>query len=1465
MNRIGKSILIIALIAGCSLQASFALAGACTSIASGPWSTAATWGAGCTGPLGIPSASDNVTIGATTLVTVTAPAFSNTINILASTASPGPNGIAIIGANTLTNALDFQMVGGVAAANASEVDVGSGTLKSGGMAIKATGAGTSTVGVGAGGLINLNANANITLTGGAAATAIALVTVSTGTINASSINFAGTAATAKFSSTGASIVNLTGNFGSGGTLTTGNTGIINFDGAAAQTIGAYATYNNISINNTAGGVSFSGAATVNGSLLVNTGALTSPTNGAKILVGPVTVNAGGSFGNAGNAALTFEGGITHNGTSFSTGSGATSFTTNNQIIAGSSPMNFGTAAAGGGISITGAISVTNNNTSSITVATDLNGSVAGSTWIQGMNSTLNIGGTLLFTGTLNASAAPNTVNYTAGFGNSTRIVKLANASSYYNLMLTGATTKAIGSAAGQTLTVQSNLTIGVGSGFNASTTAIPTGSAAGFNPNVVVNGTLDNFGTLTPGTGTYNIGTFINESAGSYTAGSGNVTVTGSLTNNAALPAKFSTGTGTFAIGGNLSNTGTFVTSTGPVNLAGSFANSGTFSSGNGLFTFNGATAQTFSGNSITINLVALNNPAGLTLAANLTAGASPPAPPPGSCTVNAVAAATVLTLTQGQITTGPNVLAINNGSAIAGAGVTTGGVTAFVNGNLQKSFTLAKNETRVFEVGSGSTYAPITFNLGCINSTGTLTVATFGSDSPQINSSNIDPIYNVNRYWTVALSPAAANWNPRAATDTVMLQYGPGDIATNAVPGLFAVAYYSGSAWTTLTTAPTCPTSICATSLQASVAGQYQIGDPLGTVGAPFAFNAYEHSTLPATAASGFLQTKIAADAIPGAINSQFDIAALSSATTMLTTFTGTVQVDLLGSTTTGTPVTSACPAGFAALMGAPVNVIFANSGRVAAALPAIANVWRDVRVRITYVGPTSTVTSCATDNFAIRPYGLLAVASDADWTTPGTVRPLANMVVPGGNVHKAGQPFTLTATAQNYAGTATSQYAGSPTFAAGSPTCVLPACGVGLPGVLGTLSLGAAPPFWSASSGVVTDNTVTYSDVGAISLLLEDRTFASVDSGDGSAYVIPQLNGSSFGAINVGRIVPDHLDATATSNPVFATACPAGLYTYVGQNFNYSTAPVVTVTARNASNGATLNYNGTGLVTLTNASLAQGLYAAQSGRYNSLDVLAPPAGATPALDTSGLPGIGADPTISAFANGVGTLTFSGGLNGLDFTRSPTSPSRPFAASIALALNIVDLDAVAYTANPFSFTPQPQTALNGIAFSGGNNFYYGRMHAQNANGSELLQLAVTVNTQYFNGFGFITNTFDQCTPLIAANVGRGNFQFNLTAAQATPVVATATFVKGVNTVTFSAPGAGKNGAMDFVIDLGTVAPNVPVTCAGIPGPVAGNNYSFLRDIQSCSGGAYNRDPTAHVTFGTNNINNKSIYLRENY
>jgi uncharacterized repeat protein (TIGR01451 family) len=554
---------------------------------------------------------------------------------------------------------------------------------------------------------------------------------------------------------------------------------------------------------------------------------------------------------------------------------------------------------------------------------------------------------------------------------------------------------------------------------------------------------------------------------------------------------------------------------------------------------------------------------------------------------------------------------------------------------------------------------------------------------------------------------------------------------------------------------------------------GNFDTGALAGSTGAslPSGFNAFESDTA-AGSVTGVVRTKTA-----GSVFS-LDLVALDTAGTgVLASFSGDVAVDLIANTGTGVALSGGCPVSGTSIA---VGTRTLSGGRSTVSFPAVADVWRDARVRIRYPATgTPSITACSGDNFAIKPSALTATASHADWQTAGTATTLANTGASGGAIHKAGQPFTLRLTGYNAAGTVTANYNGTPAV---SLSCVLPTSGC-VPGSLGTGS-------FSAAGGTVTSDTAGYSEVGAIAATFTDTGFASVDSGDTAASCAGYH--VCAGAINIGRFVPDHFD-TAPNTPRFQTAC--GGFTYLGQPFDYATAPVLTVTAKNAAGATTVNYTG-GLFKLGAAGVTGQAYSAASG---TVQVVA-----------GGLP----DPTVTSLGAGVGSVAFSvgdaGTGGGLRFARG-TTPTPPFDADLALSFSLADSEGVTPASNPVAFGAA--TAGAGIAFDAGKQQRFGRLRLANATGTELRALPVPLTTQYWNGQGFVTNTADNCTtlPALAAVAQTAPLSPGLTfyaqsadnqlTAGETSASFVSPLVSGNASLVLSAPGAGNHGYLDLVAD----------------------------------------------------------------
>ncbi|MEK7425098.1 MAG: DUF6701 domain-containing protein, partial [Actinomycetota bacterium] len=535
----------------------------------------------------------------------------------------------------------------------------------------------------------------------------------------------------------------------------------------------------------------------------------------------------------------------------------------------------------------------------------------------------------------------------------------------------------------------------------------------------------------------------------------------------------------------------------------------------------------------------------------------------------------------------------------------------------------------------------------------------------------------------------------------------------------------------------------------------------PAPIIVVPGSFNAFESSTA-AGAITGQIYTKLIS------ANFSLDAVAILSGA-QHGTFTATVQMDLVTGSTGG----ANCPGTPVTIAGTTQSVNL-TVGRGTTGNFNVTNAYRDVRVRVRYPVASPTVTSCSTDNFSIRPTAFTVTSTGA------------------GNTGTTGTPAIKTGANFNLTAASVTGYDGTPiidnTKIAGTPTA----------GAIGG-GFSAAPVGTGTASGA----SFFYSEAGNFGLnanAVYDSGFTSVDqpsdcTADFSNALAGGKYGCSFGSTAIaqttgvsgfGRFIPDNFNVSYNM-PLFGSGCVT--FTYVGKTFAYTIAPAITVTARNGTNNGltnatTTNYAGA-YMKFSNAagsSLNQAPYDTQGGRYTRFDALG--GGATPALDTAGLPATTGDPAIGTFTNGIGTLTFGSGA-GLVFTRSTTTPNAPFNADIALALNVIDTDGVTFAANPASFGAA--TAGNGMAFTSGQEMRYGRLFLQNAYGSDLAPLSLPMRVEYYSTDGWVTNTADTCTSLGLANLDLQNAIDNPAQGVATIIIKSGTPNK-TSTVTVVSP-----------------------------------------------------------------------------
>ena len=294
---------------------------------------------------------------------------------------------------------------------------------------------------------DINVDVSFTITSGTFETAGNTLTVSGNSV------IAGTLST----NDATGIANLNGNVNlSGGTIgSTANTGTVNITGTLTMPSG----------NGTIGRVNLN----ANGNTTIAAGRTLNfiDINGAKVFVGLVTNN--GNWNNSSDGNIEFRGGLTNNGTSFTSGTGTYSFSTNPQTLSGTSAITFN-----GPVTVTSTL----NNANTTTVVGILGGT---GTWNNNNGSILNYENATapMLSGTFNVGTNSNTVNYSSSSAQDIRDVI------YWNLTTSGGGTKTL---LGNT-TINGTLTMTTGNivtGANILVLANYAASSLSYNSGIVI-------------------------------------------------------------------------------------------------------------------------------------------------------------------------------------------------------------------------------------------------------------------------------------------------------------------------------------------------------------------------------------------------------------------------------------------------------------------------------------------------------------------------------------------------------------------------------------------------------------------------------------------------------------------------------------------------------------------------------------------------------------------------------------------------------------------------------------------------------------------------------------------------------------------------------------------------------------------------------------------------------------------
>ncbi len=398
----------------------------------------------------------------------------------------------------------------------------------------------------------------------------------------------------------------------------------------------------------------------------------------------------------------------------------------------------------------------------------------------GIANTLTVGGLV----TVDATTNSTTLNYNGSGAQTVRAII------YHHLTLSNSGTKTFASG---TTEIRGNFTV---SGATAdattnSTTITFNGSGA---QDVAAasyyNLTFDNSGTKTFVSGTSsisNVFTVTGSAAANATTNSTTIQYNGSSSQNVAqIDYHHLT----------LTTDGVKTFAAGTTNIAGNFTinspASANVTTNSATIRYNGSSLQT----TPVLSYVGLtiDNTNGIQLSGDVTIAGS-------------------LTFTSGNIQTGANKITITSTGSVSRT-------SGHVVGNFEKYFAFNFGVvSRTFEVGSGSTYAPVIVDYTNVLTAGYLIVSTAAGDHAQIVTSGIDDLQSVNRTWTLTNNGIVTSGSYSAVFNFVA-----GDIDASADPNIFIAARYSGGAWTTPTVGTRTATSTQVTGVTGY--GDYQLGE---------------------------------------------------------------------------------------------------------------------------------------------------------------------------------------------------------------------------------------------------------------------------------------------------------------------------------------------------------------------------------------------------------------------------------------------------------------------------------------------------------------------------------------------------------------------------------------------------------------------------------------------------------------
>lgn len=443
------------------------------------------------------------------------------------------------------------------------------------------------------------------------------------------------------------------------------------------------------------------------------------------------------------------------------------------------------------------------------------------------------------------------------------------------------------------------------------------------------------------------------------------------------------------------------------------------------------------------------------------------------------------------------------------------------------------------------------------------------------------------------------------------------------------------------------------------------------------------------------------------------------------------------------------------------------------------------------------------ATNPFVVMPANLTISRIE---TLAGVANPGATTAV-GPAFVAAGATFRVEVEARDSEGSLTPGYGTeSPPEGLRIVSTVLVLPGGGRNGSSGAGTLGGATTFTATGTpGRLRNSSVQFDEVGVIRLL------ASVADGDylGAGPVGETPSG------NVGRFYPAQFSLVAGSS--ITAAC--GTYTYMNQpNLGVG----YRIEARETGGGRTWNYDSA----LLGANAVAALTTTAENNDAGIDL------GTRLSNIVGPWVLGAVDVNTSSATFARAPAPDGPYDTLAFGVRTTDPLNNTA--------LIDADMNATTTGDCLSTGN----CNAVTIGTTTLMRYGRLMVKPAFGPENRNLAVAIESQFFNGALFERNALDTCTTYMETQASLAGYGGNLAAGETTviaPALATALVTGESNPATpllLSAPGIGNDGTVELSLD----AP------------------AYLESDWSGTG---SEDPRGTARFGRYRGNDRVIFWRE--